>query len=163
MQNNRILYILPRSLSWWFWLAVVISLVCGITISTIGFLGAIFITYIQIMYFFIRDKGNISFAVELRFVFMLILIMAMMPRLHILFWISLAGTSALLLFGYCLLARILSLMPWHRKEKMSLSLLKQTFFSRPVINESELKKADCSDGLCSISAQVPSYANKSYS
>jgi hypothetical protein len=35
-------------------------------------------------------------------------------------------------FGYCTLARCLSLLPWNRSEPLSFALLRRTFLSRPV-------------------------------
>ena len=38
----------------------------------------------------------------------------------------------MVLFGYCLLARVLSLFPWNRTEPFSMQLVLSTFFSAPV-------------------------------
>ncbi|HYP67235.1 MAG TPA: hypothetical protein VEP67_03170 [Thiobacillaceae bacterium] len=48
------------------------------------------------------------------------------------YWIQLAGTSAMVLFGYCPLARFLSLMPWNRTQPFTFSLLALTCLSQPV-------------------------------
>lgn len=37
-----------------------------------------------------------------------------------------------LLFGYCTMARLVSLFPWNRSEPFSLNLVRRTFFSAPV-------------------------------
>jgi len=37
-----------------------------------------------------------------------------------------------IIFGYCTMARLVSLWPWNRSEKLSLKSLTKTFFSRPV-------------------------------
>jgi hypothetical protein len=42
------------------------------------------------------------------------------------------GTWAQLIFGYCTMARCVSLLPWNRKEPLSASLVTRTFFSRPM-------------------------------
>ena len=47
-------------------------------------------------------------------------------------WVHLmlfAGITARMLFGYCLLGRILSLAPWNRWQPVSLSLVRRTFLS----------------------------------
>jgi len=41
------------------------------------------------------------------------------------------GTFALVLFGYCLMARILSLLPGNRTEPVSLDLILRTFLTPP--------------------------------
>ena len=48
------------------------------------------------------------------------------------FWWQLIGTSAMVLFEYCFLARCLSLLPRNRQDEMSLELVKRTFMSVPV-------------------------------
>jgi hypothetical protein len=54
------------------------------------------------------------------------------PPLTVLFWIPTIGTAAMVFFGYCLLARILSLMLWNRREASTLGLLKRTFLSASI-------------------------------
>ncbi|MBX3346336.1 MAG: hypothetical protein KF806_13480, partial [Nitrospira sp.] len=39
------------------------------------------------------------------------------------------GTTARVLVGYCLLARTLSLAPWNRRQPLTWSMLRRTFFS----------------------------------
>jgi hypothetical protein len=45
---------------------------------------------------------------------------------------QLAGTWVRLVFDYCPLARIMSLMPWNLREPLSVRLVKRTFLARPV-------------------------------
>ncbi|MCA1804518.1 MAG: hypothetical protein LC646_04035 [Xanthomonadaceae bacterium] len=52
--------------------------------------------------------------------------------LYFIYFIQIIGTTAMMLFDYCPLARFLSLMPWNRREPFSLDLLKRTVFSPPV-------------------------------
>jgi hypothetical protein len=51
---------------------------------------------------------------------------------YFMYWIQLAGTTAMVLVDYCPLARFLSLMPWNRKEPFSMELLRRTVMSPPV-------------------------------
>jgi hypothetical protein len=51
--------------------------------------------------------------------------------LGILHWIQFVGTWALVLSGYCLMARVLSLLPWNRTEPLSAALVRRTLFSPP--------------------------------
>ena len=44
-------------------------------------------------------------------------------------WAQLIGTSARVLTGYCLLARLTSLMPWNRAQALSRQLVWDTLFS----------------------------------
>ena len=48
------------------------------------------------------------------------------------FWVPVVGFWVRVLFGYCLMARTLSLMPWNRRVPFTGALLFKTFLSRPV-------------------------------
>ena len=49
-----------------------------------------------------------------------------------LYWVPVIGTWAQIFFGYCTMARLVSLLPWNRKEPFSFELVKRTFLSVPV-------------------------------
>jgi hypothetical protein len=61
-----------------------------------------------------------------------ILLLALWTPLNWLFWVPGIGTLAQVLFGYCFLARCLSLLPWNRSEPLSWSLIWRTYISPPV-------------------------------
>jgi hypothetical protein len=44
----------------------------------------------------------------------------------------LAGTTVRVAFDYCLLARTLSLMPWNRRQPLTLALVWRTYATPPV-------------------------------
>ena len=49
--------------------------------------------------------------------------------MQILFWVPVVGMWARALFGYCLMARTMSLMPWNRQVPFTGELLMKTYFS----------------------------------
>lgn len=53
-------------------------------------------------------------------------------NLQLIYWIPTVGTWAQVLFGYCAMARMVSLLPWNRKEALSFDYIKRTFVSAPV-------------------------------
>ena len=53
-----------------------------------------------------------AFALQVRVAYLAMLIAGLWEPLQWIHWIQLAGTSVRVLFGYCLLARTLSLAPW---------------------------------------------------
>jgi hypothetical protein len=63
---------------------------------------------------------------------LLLLLIAQPDHLRWIYWIPTIGTWAMVLTGYCAMARTVSLMPWNRKQRLSMALLKQTFLSAPV-------------------------------
>jgi hypothetical protein len=64
--------------------------------------------------------------------------------------------NRLVIFGYCLMARMLSLLPWNRTEPITADLVRPTFLSRPrpLDRADTVSSAGCGVGLCSIEAQV---------
>ncbi len=75
-----------------------------------------------------------------------------------LYWLPVLGTGVMLVFGYCLMARMLSLLPWNRTEPLTLSLLRRTFVSPPALSRPEMLIA-LGDNLsvCELEARVASW------
>lgn len=123
-----------RALSWWYWLSIVLFLSAGVSGWATGFLFAIGIAGFQVIHFVIRKRSIFAFPVQVRLGFLLVLLLffALPENLRWLYWLPTIGTWTTVLFGYCPMARIVSLLPWNRKEAFSLNLLKQTFLSAPV-------------------------------
>ena len=62
----------------------------------------------------------------------MLLFLALPGPLQWLYWIPIVGTWAQIIFGYCAMARLVSLFPWNLQEPFSWRLLWRTFFSAPV-------------------------------
>ena len=138
-----------RALSWWYWLVTVGFLTAGVSGWQTGFLLAIGLTVFQLIHFTIRERSITAFPIQVRFGYLLLLLIALPDQLQLIYWIPTIGTWAQVLFGYCTMARMVSLLPWNRKEAFSFDLLKRAFFSAPVrgnilqgfaasVNETEL-------------------------
>ena len=121
-----------KDLGWRYWFATVVPLTAGVLGNPVGFQIAIGITVVQLLHFSIRTQSITAFAVQVRFAYLCLLVVAFAEPLRLLYWIPTIGTWALLLFGYCTMARVVSLLPWNRTEDFSLALLKTTFLSPPV-------------------------------
>lgn len=121
-----------RELSWWYWLVTAGFLTAGVLGWTTGFLVAIGITLLQLIHFVIREGGVAAFPVQVRFFYLLLLLVALPEPMQLIYWIPTIGTWAQLIFGYCTMARLVSLLPWNRDQAFSLELVRRTFFSRPV-------------------------------
>lgn len=126
------MFIEYRALSWWYWLATVGLLTAGVSGWAAGFLLAIGLTVVQLLHFGVRERSFAAFPVQVRAAYLLLLLIALPEPLQLIYWIPTIGTWALVLFGYCTMARMVSLLPWNRREKFSLDLLKRTFLSAPV-------------------------------
>jgi hypothetical protein len=121
-----------RTLGWWYWLVTVCLLTAGLAGWTDGFLWAIALTAFQMAHFAIRERSLTAFPVQVRFGYLLLLLVALPAPLQLLYWVPVIGTWVQIFFGYCTMARLVSLLPWNRNERFSLNLVKRTFLSAPV-------------------------------
>jgi hypothetical protein len=121
-----------KQLNWWYWFMTACLLTAGLAGHRIGFELAIGLSAIQLVHFAIYEQSITAFTVQVRFWFLLLVLAAYPEPLQIIYWLPAAGTWARSIFGYCLMARTLALLPWNRRVPFSVSLVLQTFFSRPV-------------------------------
>lgn len=121
-----------KSVSWWYFLATVIALTVGMAGFQVGFFAAIGVTVVHLVHFAIRERGLTSFSMQVRWGLLLFLLLGQVEPLRWLNWIPTVGIWVQCLFGYCTMARIMSVMPWIKQEPYSLGLLRRTFLSPPV-------------------------------
>jgi hypothetical protein len=93
--------------------------------------GVAALCVIQWAHFLALERSLIAFPVQVRGGFLLMLLCGFWQPLRFLHWVQLIGTTAFLTAGYCLLARLLSLLPWNRTEPLTRQLVAATLFSRP--------------------------------
>ncbi len=120
------------ALSWWYWLVTACLLTAGVAGYAIAFFLAISLTVFQLVHFVIRERSMSAFPVQVRFWYLLLLLVAFPEPLRAIYWLPTVGTWAQVIFGYCAMARCVSLLPWNRKERFSVGLVARTFLSRPV-------------------------------
>ena len=118
--------------SWWYWLVTAVFLTVGVAGNPIGFFLAIGLTVIQLIHFAIREGSITAFPIQVRFWYLILLLVALPEPLRIIYWVPTIGTWAQVIFGYCTMARCVSLLPWNRQAPFSGALLKRTFLSPPV-------------------------------
>lgn len=118
--------------AWWYWLVTAALLTVGVSGWQEGFMLAILLSTIQLMHYILREPKITAFPVQVRFWYLVLLLVCLTDGLQWLYWVPTIGTWAQVLFGYCTRARLVSLWPWNRQEDFSVALLKKTFFSRPV-------------------------------
>jgi hypothetical protein len=121
-----------KTLSWWYWLLTACLLAAGVAGYQAGFFLAIALTVFQLIHFAIRERSVGAFPVQVRFWYLILLLVALPESLRMVYWVPTVGTWAQVIFGYCAMARCVSLLPWNREEGFSFGLLARTFFSRPV-------------------------------
>jgi hypothetical protein len=123
---------LHRHFSWWYWLGADALLAWGLAGAPGGFVPVILLCAWQALHFLARERSLAAFPVQVRLAYLGLLLVGLWEPAQFVYWIQLAGTTAMVLADYCPLARLLSLMPWNRTRPLSWRLVARTFFSRPV-------------------------------
>jgi len=121
-----------RHIAWWYWLATLSLLAASLSVWTEGIYFAIVLTAWQYLHFALRDGNPVSFPAQIRFVYLGLLALGLWSPFHIIHYVQLVGTTALVLAGYCPLARTLLLMPWNRRTPFTLSLARLVYLTPPV-------------------------------
>jgi hypothetical protein len=118
-----------HDLGWWYWFLTVGLLGTGLFGWREGVFLAMGLCAIQILHVLLLTRDLTAFPVQVRITYLTMMIAGMWEPLQWIHWVQLAGTSARVLVGYCLLARTLSLAPWNRWQPLSLALIKRTYLS----------------------------------
>jgi hypothetical protein len=124
--------ILYKELSWWYWAATSLLLIIGLAAQFDAFYLAIALSVVQVIHFRVRERSFAAFPVQVRMSYAGFLLLASWTPMHWLFWLPGIGTPAQVLFGYCALARCLSLLPWNRREPFSSNLVWRTLSTPPL-------------------------------
>jgi hypothetical protein len=151
------LLLMPSELTWWVWLATATSLAFGLAGHPTGFYTAIALSAAQTCWFLVKHRSLKPYPVQIRIAYTVCLVGYLLSGMSWTFWIPMLGTSALLLFGYCLLARMLSLCPWNRTRPFTMALVSRTFLAPPVPGRADhglpvAKKSTLS--TCELEARV---------
>ncbi len=118
--------------TWINWLVTDLLLAVGLIVWPPALLAAIAATTLHNLYYVMRTPGADGFTLQVRFVYLGLLIAGQLPYCSWINWVQLVGTTALLAVDYCPLARMLSLAPWNRRQPMSWALFTKAIFTRPV-------------------------------
>jgi hypothetical protein len=156
------LMLMPEEPTWWIWLVTVAVLSVGLAGHPAAFMVAIGLSAAQTLVFFLRERSLRSSPVQTRTAYTALLVLCFLPGLRWLYWLPTIGTLALVVCGYCLMARLLSLLPWNRSERVTLELLRHTFLSPPLLAGTNRNGGvkGCPGGVCSIEAQLGNRSRK---
>jgi hypothetical protein len=121
-----------NNIVWWYWFFTTLLLIGAVAGNTLSLQAVIGLNIVQVIHFVTREKSITAFPVQVRVTYLGLLVLSQAPFMFWILWWQLIGTATMVLFGYCFLARCMSLMPWNKTEDYSISLLKRTFFSAPV-------------------------------
>jgi hypothetical protein len=117
--------------AWWHW-AITIPLLAAHVCALPGAIeAALVLCATMALYYLLRLRRVRPFPVQVRLAYLGWLLMGLLPAMHWMHYIALAGTTAMVTVGYCPLGRVLSLLWFNRTEHLSLSLLKRVLSSPP--------------------------------
>jgi hypothetical protein len=118
-------------LVWCYW-ALTTALLVGVLAGYGQCLQVVIaLNVVQVVHFAVRDMSISAFPVQVRVAYLGLIFAAQAPYMGWIFWWLVIGTSAMITFGYCFLARLLSLLPWNKKGSYSLDMMKETFLTPP--------------------------------
>jgi hypothetical protein len=154
--SRRLFYINLNDWVWWAWTLTTALLVAGLCGYDSALTGATAVTAAHGLIVLARDRSLFANSVQLRAAYLLLLLICYLPSTRWLYWLIAAGTFALIVFGYCFLTRVLSLLPWNSREAYTLDRLRRTFFSAPDLDRLSTNPVTAAraGGLCTIEAQV---------
>ena len=125
-----------KQIVWTYWFATGILLVAYFTgLWANAIYAVIGLAAVQAGHFLALDRHPMAFPVQVRVAYLLWTVAGLWEPLFILHWIQFAGTWAYVTVGYCPLARMMVLMPWNRREKLSFGFV-WTLFMKPPVNGS---------------------------
>jgi hypothetical protein len=130
-------YLLPKEPTWWVWLVTALLLAAGVAGVEAALFAAIGLSAAQSVWMWGRYRSFHPYPVQIRVAYTAFLISYLPSAFRWLYWIPMLGTFALVLFGYCLMARLLSLAPWNRREAVNISLLQRIFCTAPILGRAE--------------------------
>jgi hypothetical protein len=118
-----------HDLGWWYWFLTVGLLGAALFGWPAGIFLAMALCVVQIGHVVWLTRDLTAFPLQVRAAYLAMLIVGLWGPLQWVHWMLLAGTTARVLVGYCLLARTLSLAPWNRRQPLSFELVRRTYFS----------------------------------
>jgi hypothetical protein len=132
-----------------------VLLIVGLSGCSLAFIGAMAVTAGQGFILLLRNRNPCAFPVQLRAAYLLLMLICYLAPMSWLYLLPTVGTLAIIDLGYCLMARVLSLLPWNSRETYTLARLRPAFFfasdiDRVVTNPAAVGRAS---GLCTIEAQ----------
>jgi hypothetical protein len=121
-----------HTIGWRYWLAMAGLLASGLAGCPAAPLAAVALAAVQSAHFFLRAGRRPALPVQVRVIYLGLVLAGLWPPLAVIHWLLLAGTLALVAFDYCPLARTLALMPWNRAQLLTWRLVARAYLTPPV-------------------------------
>ena len=120
-----------REPTWWIWAVLAELLIAGLAGHDTARLAAMAIAAGQALVWVVRHRSVVDFATQVRVAYAVWMAASLFPAFTPLFWVQAAGTTLLVLFGYCPLARMLLCLPVNRRVPLTLTRAARVFLHPP--------------------------------
>jgi len=120
-----------KDIGWWYWLASTLCLWTAIAIHPAAFNVALLIGAMQLLHVITTERSVTAFPVQVRIGYLCVLLTAVPDGYQWILWIPAIGTLVRVLTGYCIMARNLMLMPFNRRETLTLDFVKAAYLTAP--------------------------------
>lgn len=114
------------------WSITAVLLGLGLTVWSPGLITAILFTTVHNACYLALNPNASHFSLQVRFVYLGLLLVGQLPYCQWINWVQLLGTTALITAGYCPLARLLCLASWNRSLPLTWSLVTTVLMTPPV-------------------------------
>lgn len=121
-----------KDYGWWYWLASCVSL--WLAVSGVGgaYEIALLIGAAQLVHFLLAERSATAFSVQIRTGYLSVLLLALPEGYQWILWVPALGTLARVVTGYCIMARMLMLVPFNRSQPLTGLFIKTAFLAKPV-------------------------------
>jgi hypothetical protein len=116
-----------RQTWWWLWSFTGLALVASLAGWAPGLPLAVVLSIVQVAHQALRTRGLWALSVQVRVLFLGVLLLGTLPGLWPLHALQVAGIAVRVLLDYCIAARLLSLMPWNRSGPLTLGGVRAAF------------------------------------
>ena len=111
-----------QEIDWWFWAVIGLAIGLGLAGTAWGYTVALAASAVNLAYYIVRDKSLVSFPVQVREVWLLFMLAAMLPFMGWSYILLFIGMLLVVFFDRCGIARVLMMMPWNNRLPPSLPL-----------------------------------------
>lgn len=103
-----------NEIDWWFWAVIGATIGLGLIGVDWGYTVALMVSAANLVYFVARDQSLVSFPVQVREVWLVFMLIAMLPGMGWFYVLMFVGMILVVFFDRCGIARVLILMPWNK-------------------------------------------------
>ena len=103
-----------NEIDWWFWAVIGATIGLGLIGVDWGYTVALMVSAANLVYFVARDQSLVSFPVQVREVWLVFMLIAMLPGMGWFYVLLFVGMILVVFFDRCGIARVLIFMPWNK-------------------------------------------------